>query len=443
MTEEKRQVLAMLAAGKITPEQAARLLEALGEEFPELAGDCSAIEDMAKAATQVAKAQAKAEKARAKAEKAGEALEAKRQWTQGRDQEEAESELEDAEAELEDAEAELEDAEAELEDAEAELEDTEAQCRERETGPFEPARDWAGERPVPPPPAAGPLLPLPLEENAYEAPASGPVSRLKIDWINGPVEVRCWEGEAIRVTEYASRPLKDRERMALREEGGQLTISWSQSPALLGGLGKLFLKKHLVVELPQNAWLDQVKVEVPIGGAYLSGFQAGEVKAETVSGPLSCRGLGAEKLKGESVSGTVRVESVAARVLDVESVSGMVELLDISGEKITAETVSGALAARGSGEEIKLETVSGTLSLEAGQYPRTARMETVSGSVRLGLPQEGPGFTLEYESRSGNLNSRFPLTGNLGKHHGRGSFGAGGAEIHLETVSGAMELYPL
>ena len=105
--------------------------------------------------------------------------------------------------------------------------------------------------------------------------------------------------------------------------------------------------------------------------------------------------------------------------------------------------MSGALTATGSGEEIKLSTVSGALSLQAEQYPRTARLNTVSGKISLGLPQEGPGFTVEYDSVSGGFRSRFPLIGDITKRHGQVAFGQGGAALHLETVSGAMELYPL
>ena len=198
-----------------------------------------------------------------------------------------------------------------------------------------------------------------------------------------------------------------------------------------------------MVELPQTAPLEEVKASTVSGALYLTGFQAGAIQGETASGPLLCQALAAHSLAAETVSGALRLEGVSARQLACNAVSGKAELLGFSCATQKGETVSGALTATGSGEEIKLSTVSGALSLQAEQYPRTARLNTVSGKISLGLPQEGPGFTVEYDSVSDDFRSRFPLIGALKKRHGQVAFGQGGAALHLETVSGAMELYPL
>lgn len=293
------------------------------------------------------------------------------------------------------------------------------------------------------PAPAAPLIPLPLEPHSYELPTPGPISRLQVNWVNGPVEVRPWEGDTLRLTEYSPRPLKEEERLALREENGCLTVQWTQKPAIFLGFRPLTLQKHLVVELPQTAPLEEVKASTVSGALYLTGFQAGAIQGETASGPLLCQALAAHSLAAESVSGALRLEGVSARQLACNAVSGKTELLGFSCATLKGETVSGALTATGSGEEIKLSTVSGALSLQAEQYPRTARLNTVSGKISLGLPQEGPGFTVEYDSVSGGFCSRFPLIGDITKRHGQVAFGQGGAALHLETVSGAMELYPL
>ena len=293
------------------------------------------------------------------------------------------------------------------------------------------------------PAPTAPLIPLPLEPHSYELPTPGPISRLRINWVNGPVEVRPWEGDTLRLTEYSPRPLKEEERLALREENGQLTVQWTAKPAVSLGFRPFSLQKHLVVELPQTAPLEEIKVESVSGALYLTGFQAGKIKAQAVSGSVSCQGLWAEQLWAESASGAVRLASVSSRELEARSVSGRTELLGFSCAKLKGETISGSLTVRGEGEEVKLNTISGALCLELSQYPRTARLNTVSGKISLGLPQEGPGFTVEYDSVSGGFGSRFPLIGALKKRHGQAAFGQGGAALHLETVSGAMELYPL
>lgn len=497
MNEEKRQVLDLLRAGKITQDQAQRLLEALGEDpapEPPVSGDFSPAapnlpprlaELQAAAQSKLdkaqAKVQAKLDKAQAKLDRARDKFErAKASLSAAAPSGDLEAALAEAQAQMDEVQGEWGAAQAELDKCQIKTDDIEevqnklnpeeeaAGPSEDEVGPQEDEVGPDGGETGPNPgdfgsnpgqngsipgdfalynshfsaPAA-PLTPLPLEPHSYELPTPGPISHLRVNWVNGPVEVRPWEGDTLRLTEYSPRPLQEEERLALREENGQLIVQWTAKPAVSLGFRPFSLQKHLVVDLPQAACLEEIKVESVSGALYLSGFPAGKIKAQAVSGSVSCQGLWAEQLWAESASGAVRLASVSSRELEARSVSGRTELLGFSCATLKGETVSGALTATGSGEEIKLSTVSGALSLQAEQYPRTARLNTVSGKISLGLPQEGPGFTVEYDSVSGGFRSRFPLIGALKKRHGQVAFGQGGAALHLETVSGAMELYPL
>lgn len=509
MNEEKRQVLDLLRAGKITQDQAQRLLEALGEDSapePPVSGDFTPAapglpprlaEFQAAAQSKLdkaqAKVQAKLDRAKAKLERARDKFErASAALSAAAPSGDLEAALAEAQAQMDEVQGEWEAAQAEfaayqirtdnIEEVQNELHPEEEFAgpsgdevgpQEDEVGPKEdevgpdggetgpnpgdfgsnagqtgsiPGDFWLYNPHVPAPAAPLiplPLIPLPLEPHSYELPTPGPISRLRINWVNGPVEVRPWEGDTLRLTEYSPRPLKEEERLALREENGCLTVQWTQKPAIFLGFRPLTLQKHLVVELPQTAPLEEVKVESVSGALYLTGFQAGKIKAQAVSGSVSCQGLWAEQLWAESASGAVRLASVSSRELEARSVSGRTELLGFSCAKLKGETISGSLTVRGEGEEVKLNTISGALCLELSQYPRTARLNTVSGKISLGLPQEGPGFTVEYDSVSGDFRSRFPLIGALKKRHGQATFGQGGTALHLETVSGAMELYPL
>lgn len=497
MNEEKRQVLDLLQAGKITQDQAQRLLEALGEDpapEPPVSGDFTPAapnlpprlaELQAAAQSKLdkaqAKVQAKLDKAQAKLDRARDKFErAKASLSAAAPSGDLEAALAEAQAQMDEVQGEWEAAQAEFAAYQIRTDDIEKAQNELhlEEEPAGPSGDEVGPQedevgpdggetgpnpgdfgsnpgqngsipgdfclydPQVPAPAA-PLTPLPLEPHSYELPTPGPISRLRINWVNGPVEVRPWEGDTLRLTEYSPRPLKEEERLSLREENGQLIVQWTAKPAVSLGFRPFSLQKHLVVDLPQTAPLEEVKASTVSGALYLTGFQAGAIKGETASGPLLCQALAAHSLAAESVSGTLRLASVSSRELEARSVSGRTELLGFSCATLKGETVSGALTATGSGEEIKLSTVSGALSLRAEQYPRAVRLNTVSGKISLGLPQEGPGFTVEYDSVSGGFGSRFPLIGALKKRHGQAAFGQGGAALHLETVSGAMELYPL
>ena len=116
--------------------------------------------------------------------------------------------------------------------------------------------------------------PLPLEENAYPEPdILDPITEVRVEWVNGPIEIRRWDGNTIRVAEYAKRPLKDRERMETTLKNGVLRIRWTRETTFHG---KLFLQKHLVVELPRELpELKQFRLETVSGEVRICGIQAG------------------------------------------------------------------------------------------------------------------------------------------------------------------------
>lgn len=438
MSEEKRRILDMVEQGTITQEDAARLLDALGENEPAPAQpqESQPPQDGTWEAEHQGDEDCQGPNQRVEIHLEGEGAKPIYQ--------EITAALDDAAPVFENLGKIVEDAVTSatqaVDAAWPQVKEAVSSATEKAKGAAQSAAQAARESvlvgAVVPGKAA--LTPLPLEENAYQAPAGGPITRLRVEWVNGPVEIRPWEGDTIRVAEYAARPLKDSERMELQENGGKLRIRWSRDKAFRS---RMFLQKHLVVELPQDAALEELRVDTVSGGVYLSGFQAEECRVSTVSGAARCQGLRAQRLRVEAVSGAASLENVAAEELRCTTTSGKLELCGFAAQRLRAETVSGALTAGGNGEELSLSTVSGQLSLQVGQHPRQVKLNTVSGRIYAGLPEGEPGFTVEYSSMSGAFSSQFPLSGELGKRKGRAVYGSGGASLRLDTVSGAMELH--
>lgn len=397
MSEEKRRILEMLEAGKITQEDAARLLDALGAECEEPSP--------------------------APEESAGKEN-GKTDWAEV---------LENLGAGVDKAVQEaLQAAAPSLESLGAGVDATVKQALNvlKHSTVAESFRT----------PVNPEDTPLPLEENAYPAPVGGPVNSLRVEWVNGPVEIRPWDGETIRVAEYAARPLEERERMELQEENGCLRIRWNREKTFRG---KIFLQKHLVVELPRNATLGEVRIDNVSGGTYLSTTQGDTMRLTTVSGPVMCWNSRGETLRIESVSGGVSLYGVSSRELRISGTSGKVNLEGFAAEQLRVETVSGAITAQGNGEDLNLSTISGALTLQVEQYPKKVKLNSVSGRVTMLLPQEDLGFALEYSSISGGFSTQFPLTGELGKRKGKVVYGQGGAKFRMDTVSGRIELRKL
>ena len=99
------------------------------------------------------------------------------------------------------------------------------------------------------------------------------------------MEIRPWEGDTIRVAEYSPRPLEDSERMGIREKNGKLHIQWNENGIRFGSWR---LKKHLVVELPTDAVLEEIRAENTSGSLCLVGISLGTVSYTHLGGPSQC-----------------------------------------------------------------------------------------------------------------------------------------------------------
>ncbi len=123
--------------------------------------------------------------------------------------------------------------------------------------------------------------------------------------------------------------------------------------------------------------------------------------------------------------------------LDHEWVSGKVDVYAAEGaaDELDIGSVSGSVSVSGAFREAKTESVSDGVSLLLTSAPAEVRMNSVSGAQSLALPEDC-GFTLEFDSVSGTLDSALALTSQGGTYH----FGDGACRIEVETVSGGCSL---
>ena len=262
---------------------------------------------------------------------------------------------------------------------------------------------------------------------------------LEVKWLDGPVTVGLSPDEKVHVVERTYKPLSEGERMEVSLSSGKLSVRWDgqwfRRWINIGWFGKL--NKELEVLLPQRV-----------------AENLEEIKVENTSDYLAVTDCGAEKLEVSSVSGSVSVDQCMAEQLQASTVSGELVLTGVRGtEKLSANTTSGEVSVKGGyaqeleittvsggvlyegeAEKLHASTVSGTMRVNAKNCPEEAHMESVSGDLYLGLP-ENAGFTAEYSSVSGEFATDFPCEKTGG---GKARYGSGGAEIRMSTTSGGM-----
>jgi len=127
--------------------------------------------------------------------------------------------------------------------------------------------------------------------------------------------------------------------------------------------------------------------------------------------------------------------------LGAHSVNGDVTVRDVSGE-VHASTVNGDVdvSTRGVAEA---STVNGEIRASLGKADWTGTMSftTVNGGITLEVPGDLDAM-IEAKTVNGSIETDFPITvqGRFGSRTLRGTIGAGGRDLELETVNGSIRL---
>lgn len=176
---------------------------------------------------------------------------------------------------------------------------------------------------------------------------------------------------------------------------------------------------RICIEVPQNSDFEQVNVELKSGSIKVSDIElkAKQVSLKSHSGSIKVESVNCDNLTAKSLSGKVKIESLVAKDADCSSISGKIQVENLTADNFTADAKSGSI-------EITAEKVG-----------ETAKIQAISGSVKLSLPKDAS-FSLESSSTTGSFNSDFESFKNGKAFENNG----GKAKIFIKTVSGSVKV---
>ena len=222
------------------------------------------------------------------------------------------------------------------------------------------------------------------------------VTQLSVDWLSHNVTVEYYDGDTIAFSEPEQGNPDHQLRWLLI--GNELKIQYCKS-GLKWQRNNDFNNKDLTVYLP-------------------IGFSFNEIEIDTVSGNIT-------------------LKDITANIVDLETVSGNITA---SGEytEISAESVSGNISANGSFTYVDSDTVSGISEITVINKPVKVDFETVSGICRVNVPADISGFTVKYETVSGDVvTNDFQVT----RPEKRTLvYGDGSMLVDFDSVSGNLEI---
>lgn len=221
------------------------------------------------------------------------------------------------------------------------------------------------------------------------------INKVKIDWVNGEVEIKPTASSEITFEESGASNLNDKDKMRYKLDGDTLSIIFCGNKPNWSFMKKS--NKKLVVNIPENKKLSELSID--------------------------------------SVSANITIEKADATLLNIDNVSGFVSVKNASVIDFDFETISGDLDYNGEYQKLDAESVSANISSTLSVCPREVSLQSVSGNIAISIP-ENDGFTFAYDKVSGSFSSDFDMT--LGDD--RYIYKNGLNKFDVETVSGNVKI---
>ena len=261
---------------------------------------------------------------------------------------------------------------------------------------------------------------------SFEAPA-GDVNSLDINWVAGSATVTPYDGDTVKVIEYAQRELSDNEKFVCGVSGGTLEVKYCTP-----GWKSINITKKLEVLVPEAlaGKLDVLDLDATSADITVSDFSVETFSVKEVSGTADLSGIKAGVSDVSSVSGTIKIEDMTASKLTTGSVSGEIRLTGVTADTLISGSTSGGQQLRGIFKDVEAGSVSGEIDVVSNIDPERMYCHSTSGGITVTIPgNTGP--SVSYSAVSGRFSTDIPLrTGASGDY----KFNTISGDIHIKAA---------
>ena len=259
------------------------------------------------------------------------------------------------------------------------------------------------------------------------------VKHLEIQWLTGCVEIQRGDGNRIEFEETADRKLSDDLTLRWWLDGETLHIKFCNTGRW--DIGNL--QKTLKVTLPHDQLLESAKITTVSADIEAPELYTREINWSTTSGGMTAQLFDTEHIDVRTVSGTVDLNSYAdAKEVEAVSTSGDISLDLGIVEDLNVGTVSGKVQiAAAKSAQSELESTSGAIALHLKDVSGSCKIDSVSGSVTLTLPEDIQ-FSMEFKTTSGSFDSEIELR----KEGETYLAGSGQNRFEIKTTSGSLQI---
>lgn len=206
---------------------------------------------------------------------------------------------------------------------------------------------------------------------------------LDINNFNGSTKLRLWDKDEVLVKSeihYNDRYVDENYDFVNYFYDGT-TLSIKADPR---EVKKDAYSVNMNIYLPQINYED-INLNSINGSVDIDGIAVNEIKSSTVNGSFWAYNLKSQFIKVNTVNGRIELEDIDIKNSELESVNGSVVLLDITGDFLDLQTVNGKINLEGINiKEINLKTVNGKIYLEGElKNTKTIVAKSLNGAINI------------------------------------------------------------
>lgn len=259
---------------------------------------------------------------------------------------------------------------------------------------------------------------------------------LDVQLVNGDVAVRLADDPEVKDITLDG----DLENLEIRvSDDGILSVRQGNTAVSSFFFFRGLAAADLEVTLPKRFW-DFVQISTVNGDVKIdAGLEVGQLSVKTSSGDAEFRDADCQELIFRSASGDLYAKGICSRTVIAETASGDI---DLTGRfaSVKCSAASGDLNLTGHAQEIKCSSASGDVEADLFEVPQSLDVSSKSGDCEIYIPG-GEGFTLQFSTVSGEVDTDFQLVGPIGKTSGEAIYLDGGGRLfHISSISGDIEL---
>jgi DUF4097 and DUF4098 domain-containing protein YvlB len=262
------------------------------------------------------------------------------------------------------------------------------------------------------------------EVGSYTVTAES-VKSIDVKWVSGAVSVTPYDGDVIKITEYARRSLKDEEKLTYDVDGsGKLVVQYTKP-----GINMNMVTKKVELLVPKSIAneLNQLNVNAVSADLKISDFSVKSFGINETSGESVVSNIKSDNAEVHSVSGEITLTNMTASRLTLGAVSGEIKLDGVTADFVKANTTSGEQFLGGAFKSVDASSVSGEIFVTSSVTPGSMNCGSTSGSITVTIPS-GSDLSVSYHTTSGHFHSSIPVkTG-------------GSADYRFSSVSGDIWL---